>query len=65
MHPLCNFLQIRDVKDIAGSVKQTLKDLDVDSLNLCLLPASGSMDLIRVKTRARDVHAMMCTSSLT
>lgn len=38
---------IRDVKDIAGSVKQTIKDLDIDALNLCLLPASGSMDIIR------------------
>lgn len=41
-------MQIRDVKDIAGSVKQTIKDLDIDALNLCLLPASGSMDIIRV-----------------
>lgn len=44
----CWCLQIRDVKDIAGSVKQSIKDLGIDALNLCLLPASGSMDIIRV-----------------
>lgn len=41
-------VQVRNYYDIAGSVKQILKDLDLDSLNLLLLPADGSMETIRV-----------------
>ena len=41
-------MQVRNYYDIAGSVKQILKDLDVESLNLLLLPADGSMETIRV-----------------
>ncbi|KAL3143958.1 hypothetical protein ABBQ32_003771 [Trebouxia sp. C0010 RCD-2024] len=40
---------VRNYYDIAGSVKQILKDLDLDSLNLLLLPADGSMETIRTR----------------
>lgn len=41
-------MQVRNYYDIPGSVKQILKDLDLESLNLVLLPADGSMETIRV-----------------
>lgn len=44
--PAC--MQVRNYYDIPGSVKQILKDLDLESLNLLLLPADGSMETIRV-----------------
>jgi predicted oxidoreductase len=43
-------LQVRNYWDIAGSVRQILKDLALDSLNLLLLPADGSMETIRVSS---------------
>lgn len=41
-------MQVRNYYDIAGSVRQILKDLDLSTLNLLLLPADGSMETIRV-----------------
>lgn len=40
---------VRNYWDIAGSVRQILKDLALDSLNLLLLPADGSMETIRTR----------------
>lgn len=40
---------VRNYYDIAGSVRQILKDLDLSTLNLLLLPADGSMETIRTR----------------
>lgn len=52
-------LQVRDLKNIDGSVKQTLKDLNLETLNLLLLPASGSMDVIRVRSKSHSTRFLV------
>ena len=53
-------MQVRNYWDIAGSVRQILKDLALDSLNLLLLPADGSMETIRVSNVSANELGCIC-----
>ena len=49
-------MQVRNYFDVTGSVKQILKELALDSLNLILLPADGNMDIIAVSAAVRILN---------
>ena len=57
-------MQVRNYYDIAGSVRQILKDLDLSTLNLLLLPADGSMETIRVSAPHVDMWIHVCTAEM-
>ena len=53
------YVQVRNYFDVTGSVKQMLKELNLETLNLILLPADGNMDTIAVSA-ANHKSAVLC-----
>lgn len=49
---------MRNYFDVAGSVRQILKELNLETLNLILLPADGNMDTIQVGAAHKLVYVL-------